>query len=47
MTILMDTHTMLWLFNDDEKLSQKIKNAIEEPQNSVFVSIVSFWEIAI
>lgn len=47
MKILMDTHTMLWLFNDDERLSEKAKEAIEAPQNSVFVSIVSFWEIAI
>ena len=47
MKILMDTHTMLWLFNDDKKLSVKAKESIENPLNSVFVSIVSFWEIAI
>lgn len=47
MKILMDTHTMLWFFSDDDKLSGAAKQAIENRDNTVAVSIASFWEIAI
>ena len=44
--ILLDTHTFLWFLNDDPKLPAATKDLIETAQN-VFVSIGSFWEIAI
>lgn len=47
MDLLLDTHSLIWFLNGDEKLSDKAKSAIEDPTNSKIVSIVSIWEIAI
>lgn len=44
--ILLDTHTLLWFLGDDEKLPSGIRELIEN-DTDVFVSIASFWEIAI
>ena len=47
MDLLLDTHSLIWFLNGDEKLSDKVKSAIEDPKNSKIVSIASIWEIAI
>ena len=47
MRVLLDTHTALWFFEDDERLSRAACNAILEPTNEKFVSIASAWELAI
>ncbi len=47
LTLLLDTHTLLWLLRDDPQLSAKAKALIEDPNNRKLVSIVSCWEIAI
>ena len=44
--ILLDTHAFYWFICDDEKMPQQVKELIETDQN-VFVSIVTFWEMAI
>jgi PIN domain nuclease of toxin-antitoxin system len=38
---------MLWLFDDDDRLSKNAKEIITDPENRIFISIASFWEIAI
>ena len=43
--VLLDTHTLLWVFTDSEKLSQPAIDSIIS--NERYVSIASFWEIAI
>lgn len=47
MDLLLDTHSLIGFLNGDEKLSDNVKIAIEEPNNSKIVSIASIWEIAI
>jgi PIN domain nuclease of toxin-antitoxin system len=47
MNYLLDTHTLIWFLNGDERLSGKAKEAIENPDNEKFVSIASVWELAI
>ena len=47
MRYLLDTHTFIWALSAPEKLSAKARAAIEDPRSEVFVSSVSFWEIAI
>jgi PIN domain nuclease of toxin-antitoxin system len=47
MDLLLDTHSLIWFLNGDEKLSDKARSAIEDPTNSKIVSIASIWEIAI
>lgn len=47
MDLLLDTHVLIWFLNGDEKLSGKVKLAIENPNNVKLISIASIWEIAI
>ena len=47
MDCLLDTHTFLWFIAGSSELSLKAKEIILNPENKKFVSIVSFWEIAI
>jgi len=44
---LLDTHAFLWCSENDEKLSPKAAKIIANPENDIFVSIASFWEICI
>lgn len=46
MKYLLDTHTFLWTIGRSEMLSQKARQVIEDARNEIFVSAVSFWEIA-
>jgi PIN domain nuclease of toxin-antitoxin system len=43
---LLDTHTLIWFLDNDLRLPPSAKKQIESDV-SVFVSIVSIWEIAI
>jgi PIN domain nuclease of toxin-antitoxin system len=45
--ILLDTHTILWFFNDDDALSLNAKTVILDPFNNICVSMASVWEVAI
>jgi PIN domain nuclease of toxin-antitoxin system len=47
MTLLLDTHVLLWLLKDDPLLSVKARTAVEEPTNRKLVSVATCWEIAI
>lgn len=44
---LLDTHTLIWFINGDTELSQTARAAIEAANIINFVSIASFWEMAI
>lgn len=46
MNLLLDTHTLLWWFTDDERLSPTVRQLIADSGNRVFVSAASAWEIA-
>ena len=45
--LLLDTHVLLWAFEDDPQLDEGVRGAITDPGNEVFVSAASVWEIAI
>jgi len=47
MKLLLDTHVLLWWLADDTRLRAEARNAISDPQNLVFVSAATTWEIAI
>lgn len=47
MNYLLDTHTVIWFITNDVKLPISTKNIIEDLNNNCFVSIASYWEIAI
>jgi PIN domain nuclease of toxin-antitoxin system len=44
--MLIDTHTLLWFLDDDNRLPASTKQRIENAE-TVLVSIASLWEIAI
>lgn len=44
---LLDTHTLIWFINGDTELSPTARAAIETENIINFVSIASFWEMAI
>jgi PIN domain nuclease of toxin-antitoxin system len=46
MTYLLDTHALIWFLENDPQLPQTTRNQIETTP-TIFVSIVSLWEIAI
>lgn len=47
MRLLLDTCTFLWLISDDDSLSQSARELFQNPQNEVFLSVVSVWEITV
>jgi PIN domain nuclease of toxin-antitoxin system len=47
MTLLLDTHVLLWWLGDPEQLSRSAKKAIQDGSNRVYVSAAVAWEIAI
>ena len=44
---LLDTHTFLWYLENNPSLNSKTRQIIANEENQLFISIVSFWEIAI
>lgn len=44
---LIDTQILIWYLNGDSQLSEYLKNEIQNQDNEIFVSMVSFWEIAL
>jgi len=47
MRLLLDTCTFLWIIFDKPELSQQARAAYLDPDNEVFLSVVSAWEIAV
>ena len=47
MNLLLDTHTLIWVFDRNPTLSEAAFKAIADGRNEVFVSAVTAWEIAI
>ncbi|MCA0457691.1 MAG: type II toxin-antitoxin system VapC family toxin [Chloroflexi bacterium] len=47
MRFLLDTHTFLWLINDEQALSTKALQLVSDADNKLFLSIASPWEMAI
>ena len=47
MKYLLDTHIILWSALDVKKLSRKAKIILENPDNVLYFSPISLWEISI
>jgi PIN domain nuclease of toxin-antitoxin system len=45
--LLLDTHAFIWACVAPDKFSRAAQQAIADPENDVFVSAASAWEIAI
>jgi len=47
MKYLIDTHVLLWIVNDPDKLSKNVRDIYLNEENEILVSIASIWEMAI
>ncbi len=45
MNLLLDTHIAIWALNDDPALSDKARELILDPDNTIYYSTVSVWEV--
>lgn len=47
MKYLLDTHAFLWAIGQSASLPEVVINELKNPENEVFVSAITFWEISI
>jgi PIN domain nuclease of toxin-antitoxin system len=47
MKYLLDTHALIWFLDDDKQLPIAVKNIICSDESDIYLSIASFWEMAI
>ena len=47
MRYLLDTHVLLWISAEPERIPARVIEVIEEPSNTALVSVASIWEAAI
>ncbi len=47
MRLLIDTHILIWFLEGNKLLSKSRRRLVANPQNDIFVSIASLWEMAI
>jgi len=44
--ILLDTHALIWLAREPEKLSRKASDAIRDSAGGIAISAMTLWEVA-
>lgn len=47
MKVLLDTHVWLWWLSEPERLPVAIREALEDGENPLYLSVLTSWEIAI
>ena len=47
MNLLIDTHTLLWSLFDHKNISKTVQECIVNPENAVYISVISFGEISL
>ncbi len=47
MTYLLDTHTLIWAITQPSLLSPKVRALVENPEERIVVSAITFWEISL
>ncbi len=47
MDYLLDTHALLWVTEEDKRLSNKVRKIVEDTDNRLIISMASLFEIAI
>ena len=45
MNILLDTHIAIWAISNHKNLTAKAKDMISDPDNTIYFSSVSVWEV--
>lgn len=44
---LLDTHVLIWWWQNPKQLSEAVRQTIENPHNQIFVSAINLWEMSI
>jgi len=44
MRLLLDTHIFLWFISGDARLPSRLRDSIRNPEQEVYLSVVSLWE---
>jgi len=44
--VLLDTHALVWYADNSARLPEAMKQLLADEQTTVYVSVVSFWELA-
>jgi len=47
LNILLDTCTFLWIASDDPELTDTARRLFSDPNNEVYLSVASAWEIIV
>ena len=47
MSYLLDTQYLLWAIVDSKKITNRIMDLISDPDQKIFVSTISLWEISL
>ena len=47
MKLLVDTHVLLWIAHDPDRIAGGTRKTMQDPRNELLVSVISAWEIAI
>ena len=47
MNCLLDTHTLLWTLFEPKRLGKTSSALLRDPQHTVYVSVISFWELSL
>ena len=47
MRLLLDTVTFLWIVEGSDRLSRVARDLFRDPENSIFLSAISTWEITV
>ena len=47
MKLLLDTHVFIWYISGEKRLPESMREAIRDPMNEVYLSVVSLWEAII
>ncbi|SRR5579883_84345 len=47
MKLLLDTCSFLWIIRGDSEISETARKLFSEPENEIFLSAISYWEILV
>ena len=47
MNILLDSHALVWLADEDPRLPQRVISIMHHDEHSLFLSVATYWELEI
>jgi PIN domain nuclease of toxin-antitoxin system len=47
MKLLLDTHVLLWAAAEPDRLKEPVREMLSDPDNELFFSAASIWEVSI